>query len=160
MWLPLPADTSLAITLMKLATSASLQYIGHLFGVGKATTGEAMLECIRASDRTHSPITFPYHGDCLYYSWRGFNSMEFQAVVDYKGAFMYVSACWVGSIHDACIFQKSSLPGLMECGKFMLGMLDLQLDAVAILPLLFRDPAYHPSHVAIHWPPEPPPGPL
>ncbi|KYO25995.1 hypothetical protein Y1Q_0003770 [Alligator mississippiensis] len=44
MWLPLPADTNLAITLFKLAMHTSLQYDGHLFGVGKATTREAILE--------------------------------------------------------------------------------------------------------------------
>lgn len=41
---PLPAETNMASTLMKLATLASLHYVAHLFGVGKATTGEAILE--------------------------------------------------------------------------------------------------------------------
>ncbi|KYO37679.1 hypothetical protein Y1Q_0021987 [Alligator mississippiensis] len=42
--LALPADTWLALTLLKLTTLASLCYIGHLFGVGKATAREAVLE--------------------------------------------------------------------------------------------------------------------
>ncbi|KYO42812.1 hypothetical protein Y1Q_0016194 [Alligator mississippiensis] len=35
MWLPLPAETQLAFALLKLVTSFSLHYIGHLFGMGK-----------------------------------------------------------------------------------------------------------------------------
>ncbi|KYO32903.1 hypothetical protein Y1Q_0011241 [Alligator mississippiensis] len=41
---PLPVDTKLAITLLKLAMPASLHYIGHLFGMGKVTTGDRVLE--------------------------------------------------------------------------------------------------------------------
>lgn len=33
-----------SIALFNLATPVSLQYIGHFFGVGKATSGEAILE--------------------------------------------------------------------------------------------------------------------
>lgn len=40
----LPIDTWLAVALLKVATPTGLHYIGHLFGVGKATTGEAVLE--------------------------------------------------------------------------------------------------------------------
>ncbi|KYO48757.1 hypothetical protein Y1Q_0004131 [Alligator mississippiensis] len=40
----LPMETWLAITMMKLAMPTSLHNMGHLFGVGKATTGQAVLE--------------------------------------------------------------------------------------------------------------------
>ncbi|KYO28122.1 hypothetical protein Y1Q_0005116 [Alligator mississippiensis] len=40
----LPTDTHLALAMLKLTMPASLQYVGHLFGVGKATTREAILE--------------------------------------------------------------------------------------------------------------------
>ncbi|KYO39483.1 hypothetical protein Y1Q_0021120 [Alligator mississippiensis] len=45
---PLSADTWLAITLLKLIMSSSLHDIGHHFGAGKATTGEAILEGVSA----------------------------------------------------------------------------------------------------------------
>ncbi|KYO24660.1 hypothetical protein Y1Q_0017764 [Alligator mississippiensis] len=44
MWMPLPTDTQLALALLKLATPTSLRYVGHLFDMGKATTGEAILK--------------------------------------------------------------------------------------------------------------------
>ncbi|KYO47059.1 hypothetical protein Y1Q_0013978 [Alligator mississippiensis] len=40
---PLPTDTKLAITLLKPAMPASPHYVSH-FGMGKAATGEAILE--------------------------------------------------------------------------------------------------------------------
>ncbi|KYO18743.1 hypothetical protein Y1Q_0009176 [Alligator mississippiensis] len=42
---PLPVDIQLAIALLKMAAPASIHYMGHIFGVGKATTREALLEC-------------------------------------------------------------------------------------------------------------------
>ncbi|KYO24312.1 E3 ubiquitin-protein ligase RFWD2 isoform B [Alligator mississippiensis] len=44
MWPRLPTETQLAITLLKLAMPTSLHYVGHLFGMDKATTREAALE--------------------------------------------------------------------------------------------------------------------
>ncbi|KYO41283.1 hypothetical protein Y1Q_0006138 [Alligator mississippiensis] len=44
MWLSLPMDTWLALALFKLVTLAILHYMGHLFGVGKATSEETVLE--------------------------------------------------------------------------------------------------------------------
>ena len=43
MWQPLPAETWLTNTLLKLATPASLHYVSHLFGMGKATSGDVIL---------------------------------------------------------------------------------------------------------------------
>ncbi|KYO32575.1 hypothetical protein Y1Q_0007774 [Alligator mississippiensis] len=43
----LPVDTQLALTMLKLAMLASLWYVRHLFGMGKATTREAILEVCR-----------------------------------------------------------------------------------------------------------------
>ncbi|KYO20615.1 hypothetical protein Y1Q_0012515 [Alligator mississippiensis] len=40
----IPMEAQVAITLLKLAISTNLQYIIDLFGVGKATLGEARLE--------------------------------------------------------------------------------------------------------------------
>ncbi|KYO37429.1 hypothetical protein Y1Q_0017238 [Alligator mississippiensis] len=44
MWQPFPADTQVAIALFNLAMPTSLHYVSHLFGVGKATAREAILE--------------------------------------------------------------------------------------------------------------------
>ncbi|KYO24413.1 hypothetical protein Y1Q_0002046 [Alligator mississippiensis] len=44
MCLALPTDTWLALTLLKLTTPTSLWYISQLLSVGKAVTGEAILE--------------------------------------------------------------------------------------------------------------------
>lgn len=41
---PFTADTRLAITVLKLVILTSLWYVDCLFDVGKATTGEAILE--------------------------------------------------------------------------------------------------------------------
>ncbi|KYO42242.1 hypothetical protein Y1Q_0002856 [Alligator mississippiensis] len=42
--LALPTNIRLAVLLLKLATPTSLQYVGHLFGVRKATIREAVLD--------------------------------------------------------------------------------------------------------------------
>ncbi|KYO29052.1 hypothetical protein Y1Q_0009861 [Alligator mississippiensis] len=112
MWLPFPTDTRLVLILLKLAMPASLQYVSHLSGMGKATAREAVLEaggtmlcvhnslvvvvagfcalgflqCIGAPNGTHISATCPPHRDCPYYSCRshdpGDRSMVIQAVLD------------------------------------------------------------------------------
>ncbi|KYO45018.1 hypothetical protein Y1Q_0007329 [Alligator mississippiensis] len=150
-WQPLPTDTWLAISLLKLATSASLHYVGHLFGMGKATITEAILEvcdtlsdvlgytmlcvhdllavvvgfhdlgfsqCIRALDRTHIPITCPLQRDHPYYSQWCFQSIVLQVITDHCSVFTNMSASWVDSAYNACIFQNSALPALVESECF------------------------------------------
>ncbi|KYO44560.1 hypothetical protein Y1Q_0005919 [Alligator mississippiensis] len=45
---PLLKDAWLTIALLKLATPASLYYMDHFFGIGKATTKEVVLEVCSA----------------------------------------------------------------------------------------------------------------
>ncbi|KYO37968.1 hypothetical protein Y1Q_0019456 [Alligator mississippiensis] len=56
MWLSLPADTHLALTLLNMATPAILQYVGHLFGVGKATAMETILELTTSTAHTNAAL--------------------------------------------------------------------------------------------------------
>ncbi|KYO19019.1 hypothetical protein Y1Q_0018970 [Alligator mississippiensis] len=44
MWPPLPVDTQLALTWLKLAIPTGLWYVSHLFGMDKAIVGKAILE--------------------------------------------------------------------------------------------------------------------
>ncbi|KYO48487.1 hypothetical protein Y1Q_0022676 [Alligator mississippiensis] len=50
------------------------------------------LQCFRALDGTHIPITGPPLGNQPYYSQRGFHSVVSQAIVDHQGAFMHTRA--------------------------------------------------------------------
>lgn len=56
--------------------------------------------------------------------------------------FTYMSTSWVGSMHDAHVFQNSSLAVLVERGCFTPGVADLQLGTIVVPPLLIRDLAY------------------
>ncbi|KYO29161.1 hypothetical protein Y1Q_0009944 [Alligator mississippiensis] len=54
-------NSCLALTLFKLAVPASLCYVGHLFGMGKATTGGPILEvCSTIQDMLADTVLHDY----------------------------------------------------------------------------------------------------
>ncbi|KYO47065.1 hypothetical protein Y1Q_0013983 [Alligator mississippiensis] len=129
MWLPLPVDTWLALTLFKLATPTSLSgpslwpgeehHQRHYPGGVQCPSGPLAVvagfhalgipQGIKTLDGTHILVTCLPYSDCPFYSWRGFHSIMLQAVVDYHGTFINVSVNWVGSAHDTHVFQNSTL---------------------------------------------------
>ncbi|KYO44750.1 hypothetical protein Y1Q_0016859 [Alligator mississippiensis] len=162
-----PDNTDLAVALLKLATPTSLQYVGHLFDVVKATARKAVLEvcgtlqdvladtiihvhdphvvvvgfhelgfpqCTRVLDGNHILVTCPPHGEYPYYTLRGFQSMDLQAVVVHQGMFTHVSTGWVGITQDTHMFQNSGLAMLVANGCFAPGVAGLHLGSIVIPP--------------------------
>lgn len=68
--------------------------------------------------------------------------MVLKAAMDHRGTFTHVSTSYVGSVHNAHVFWKSSLAGRAQSRCFMPGVPDLNLGAIMVLPLLIRGPAY------------------
>ena len=58
---------------------------------------------------THIPIKRPIKTPQDYFCYKGFYSLNVQAVCDYRGMFMDVECRWPGSVHDAKVFANSSL---------------------------------------------------
>ena len=60
-------------------------------------------------DGTHIPIKRPIKNSQDYFSYKGFFSLNAQAICDYRGVFMDVECRWPGSVHDAKMFANSSV---------------------------------------------------
>lgn len=60
-------------------------------------------------DGTHIPTKRPQENSQDYYSYKGFFSLNVQAVCDYRGQFMDVDCRWPGSVHDAKVFANSTI---------------------------------------------------
>ena len=60
-----------------------------------------MVQAFGCIDGTHVPIKRPVKDPQDYYCYKGFYSLNVQAVCDYRGIFMDVDCRWSGSVHDA-----------------------------------------------------------
>lgn len=68
-----------------------------------------MIQAFGCIDGTHIPIKCPIKGAQDYFCYKGFFSLNVQAVCDYRGRFMDVECRWPGSVHDAKVFANSSV---------------------------------------------------
>ena len=76
-----------------------------------------MQQAFGCVDGTHILITAPSENRQDYYCYKGFHSLNVQAVCDYKGTFMDVECRWPSSVHDAKVFANSSVNDKLRNGK-------------------------------------------
>ncbi|XP_032238952.1 putative nuclease HARBI1 [Nematostella vectensis] len=60
-------------------------------------------------DGTHVRIQGPPRNENDFVNWKGFHSINVQAICDNKGLFTNVVAKWPGNAHDSFIFQDSGI---------------------------------------------------
>ena len=89
-------------------------------------------QCLGAIDGTHTEVIEPQHHYTDYINRTGYTSINAQAACDYKYCFMDVVVKWPRSVHDARMFQNSSLHKMLKDGT-------VSLCVKSIVPN--RDPA-------------------
>ncbi len=68
-----------------------------------------MTQAFGCIDGTHAAIRKPLEHSQDFYSYKGYHSLNVQAVCDYRGMFMDVDCRWPGSVHDAKVFSNSEI---------------------------------------------------
>ena len=68
-----------------------------------------MVQCCGCIDGTHVPIIRPAEDSQDFYCYKGFYSLNVQAVCDFRGYFMDVDCRWPGSVHDGKVFSHSAI---------------------------------------------------
>ena len=68
-----------------------------------------MVQCCGCIDGTHVPISRPTEDSQDYYCYKGFYSLNVQAVCDFRGYFMDVDCRWPGNVHDGKVFSNSAI---------------------------------------------------
>ena len=74
-------------------------------------------QCLSAIDGTHIEVIKPRHHYTDYINRKGYTSINVQAACDYKYCFTDVVVNRPGSLHEARIFQSSSLKEFSGAGK-------------------------------------------
>ena len=101
-----------------------------------------MIQAFGCVDGTHIPILRPAESSQDYYCYKGFFSLNAQAICDYRGHFMDVECRWPGSVHDAKVFANSSINKAMRLGK-LAGTYQCDITGFKKIPnYLIGDPAY------------------
>ena len=101
-----------------------------------------MQQAFGCIDGTHIPITCPLNKPQDYYCYKGFHSLNVQAVCDYKGAFMDVECRWPGSVHDAKVFANSSIHEKLRNGEIPTVFQTVLPGHEKIPNYVIGDPAY------------------
>ncbi len=65
-----------------------------------------MVQAFGCVDGTHIPILRPVNDPQDYFCYKGFYSLNVQAVCDYRGMFMNIERMWPGYVHDAKVLQN------------------------------------------------------
>ena len=79
-----------------------------------------MVQAFGCVDGTHVAVKRPKENSQDYYSYKGFHSINEQAVCDYRGIFMDIDCRWPGSVHDAKVFANSDVSNNLRNGKLPL----------------------------------------
>ena len=74
--------------------------------------------------------------------YKGFHSLNVQAVCEYKGTFMDVECRWAGSVHDAKVFANSSVNDKLRNGKLPRVFQSVLPGYEKVPNYLIGDPAY------------------
>ena len=93
---------------------------------------------------THLPIKRPPQNSLDYFCYKQYFSLNIQAICDTssKGYFMDVECKWPGSVHDAKVFENSSINHKMKAGQLSKTFINLFPGYEAISNYLIGDPAY------------------
>ena len=111
----------------------------------KVAEFEAKYKCSQAFgciDGTHIPIKRPQENSQDYYCYKGFFSLNVQAVCDYRGQFMDVDCRWPGSVHDAKVFANSTINKKLRDKDLPMTYQQLIRGRSKVGCYLIGDPAY------------------
>ena len=93
-------------------------------------------------DGTHIPIKRPQENSQDYYCYKGFFSLNVQAVCDYRGQFMDVDCRWPGSVHDAKVFANSTINKKLRDEELPMTYQELIKGRSKVGCYVIGDPAY------------------
>ena len=101
-----------------------------------------MVQAFGCVDGAHIPILRPVKDPQDYFCYKGFYSLNVQAVCDYRGMFMNVECMWPGSVHDAKVFANSAINHKLVSGTLPCTFQSITPGAEKIPNYLIGDPAY------------------
>ena len=110
--------------------------------IAEFETKFGMQQAFGCIDGTHIPITSLSHNPQDYYCYKGFHSLNVQAVCDYEGTFMDVECRWPGSVHDAKAFANSSINNKLRSGELPRVFQSVLPGYEKVANYLIGDPAY------------------
>ena len=98
-------------------------------------------QAVGAIDGSHIPIVRPNENATDFYNRKCFHSILLQGVVDHGGIFIDIYVGWPGRVHDARVFNNSSIFQKGLNGE-LFPNLPKQFGSVQVPLLLLGDPAY------------------
>jgi hypothetical protein len=101
-----------------------------------------MVQAFGCIDGTHIPVLRPVKDPQDYFCYKGFYSLNVQAVCDYRGMFMNVECMRPGSVHDAKVFANSGINHKLKSGTLPCTFQSITPAAEKIPNYLIGDPAY------------------
>jgi hypothetical protein len=101
-----------------------------------------LVQAFGCIDGTHIPIKRPQENSQDYFCYKGFFSLNVQAVCDYRGHFMDVDCRWPGSVHDAKVFANSTINKKLRDKELPMAYQELIKGRSKVGCYLIGDPAY------------------
>ena len=99
-------------------------------------------QCLGAIDGTHIEIKQPKMNYYEFINRKGYTSINVQVLCDYRYRFLDVVVKWPESVHDARIFQKSSLNRKLRSGEIPHCPRKIVPDRDPVPVCILGDPAY------------------
>ena len=101
-----------------------------------------MVQAFGCIDGTHVAVKKPLDCSQDFYSYKGYHSLNVQAVCDFRGMFMDVDCRWPGSVHDAKVFSNSEISKRLR-DSTLPGTFQTVIPGFEKVPnYLIGDPAY------------------
>ena len=101
-----------------------------------------MVQAFGCIDGTHIPLLRPIKDPQDYFCYKGFYSLNVQAVCDYRGMFMDVECMWPGGVHDAKGFANSQINTKLVSGTLPGTFQSISPGTEKIPNYIIGDPAY------------------